>query len=301
MARYTADGVVHPVPPFDFGRSLAFLDAFAPARGEQVLGERALTKAVAVGGGAVAFRLRSTGGVDRPALAYTLFSDRPIDPARRRAAVDRLTFFLSLSDDLGPFYAIARDDPDFAPVLGRLHGYHQVKLLTPFENACWAVLTQRTPMVVAGAAKQALVRAYGHCLEVDGEAHSAFPEAAALATVLEDELAAEVRNARKGRYLAAVARAFAQVEEAWLRTAPYDAVEAWLRAIDGLGPWSAGFVLLRGLGRMERAPLTDRGLADAAARVYGDAPPMTAQRLGRLAERYGPWQGYWAHYLRAAA
>ncbi|GAA1886660.1 hypothetical protein [Actinomadura bangladeshensis] len=28
---------------------------------------------------------------------------------------------------------------------------------------------------------------------------------------------------------------------------------------------------------------------------------LTEARLRERAERYGPWQGYWAHYLRAGA
>ncbi len=60
--------------------------------------------------------------------------------------MDRLGFYLSLQDDLRPFYAIADADPDFAPVARGLYGFQQVKFLTPFEHLCWAILTQRTPM-----------------------------------------------------------------------------------------------------------------------------------------------------------
>ena len=43
-----------------------------------------------------------------------------------------------------------------------------------------------------------------------------------------------------------VHEAFSVADEPWLRSAPYDQAAAWLRAIDGIGPWSAAFVLLRG-------------------------------------------------------
>ena len=83
----------------------------------------------------------------------------------------------------------------------------------------------------------------------------------------------------------------------WLRGGPYDDVERWLRGIRGIGAWSASFVLVRGLGRMERiAP--DDALRRSLARVYGY--PFSDAEFARTAEQYGDMQGYWAHYLRIA-
>ena len=61
------------------------------------------------------------------------------------------------------------------------------------------------------------------------------------------------------------------------------------------------FVLVRGLGRMERLPIGEHRHAEAVSRVYGGGRPMTEEETRRIAEGYGPWQGYWAHYLRAAS
>ena len=67
------------------------------------------------------FQIASEGDVETPRLTYTLRPDRP-----------------------------------FAPVVRKLYGYHQVKFLTPFENACWAILTQRNPVPAAKEIKRAL-------------------------------------------------------------------------------------------------------------------------------------------------
>ncbi|GAA1804521.1 hypothetical protein [Actinomadura chokoriensis] len=83
-----------------------------------------------------------------------------------------------------------------------------------------------------------------------------------------------------------------------LRTGPYDEVKGFLLGLPGVGPWSTNFVLIRGLGRMDEAPV-EKALLRAASRAYGRA--LTEARVRELAERYGPWQGYWAHYLRAGA
>jgi DNA-3-methyladenine glycosylase II len=299
MTLHAVTGTLTPTPPFDFDKSLDFLGFFAPMEGEQVLAARALAKAVVVHGQIVVFEIAVSGSVEQPHLDYTLHSDQPISDITRAAAEDRIAFFLSLHDDLRPFYAIGLDDPPFAPVIARLYGYHQVKFLTPFENACWAVLTQRNPIPIAKQLKQALAARFGASLMIGEQRYAAFPEPARLAAADPAELLELVSNARRVEYLQAVSAAFAGIGETWLRTAPYAEVEAWLRAIKGLGAWSTTFVLLRGLGRMEQLPVGEARLGQAAAQVYGRALPDT--ELAALGERYGVYRGYWAHYLRVGA
>lgn len=295
MTLHTTQGALIPTPPFDFDKSLDFLGFFAPMEGEQVLAARALAKAVMIYGQIVVFDAAASGSVEQPRLDYTLHSDQPISDATRATAEDRIAFFLSLHDDLRPFYAVGLDDPPFAPVIQRLYGYHQVKFLTPFENACWAVLTQRTPIPIAKQLKQALVERFGASLQMGDQRYWAFPEPAHLATAVPNELLELVGNRRRAEYLQAVSAAFACTDEAWLRAAPYAEVEVWLRAIKGLGAWSTTFVLLRGLGRMEQLPVGEARLGQAA-QVYGRA--LSDGELAAITERYGAYRGYWAHYLR---
>src|SRR5205814_8636298 len=139
-----------------------------------------------------------------PQLEYTLFSTQPITEETQNAVVERMTFFLSLKDDLQPFYRIGQEDADFSPIIELLYGYHQVKFLTPFENACWAVLTQRTPMPIAKKLKQALVERFGARLTIDDQRYSAFPEPARLAAAAPAELLDLVGNSRRAEYLHAV-------------------------------------------------------------------------------------------------
>ncbi len=297
---HTATGTLSPRAPFDFAKTLAFMRQFSPMDGEQTIAGGALTKAQMVGGRAVACRLRATGSIEQPELAYMLYATRALDGSEREAALDRVRFFLSLGDDLAPFYATARVDPAFAPVMERFYGLHQPKFLTPFEIACWAVLAQRTPMPVARRLKDRLTERYGASVDVDGVTYRAFPDVAQLAAATSAELAEVLHHERKADYLAAVVRFFAETEEGWLRSAPYDAVAARLRGVRGIGEWSATFILVRGLGRMERVPVAEPALAQAAARLYNEGQPLTPDALRRMLDRYGATQGYWAFYTRIA-
>jgi DNA-3-methyladenine glycosylase II len=110
-----------------------------------------------------------------------------------------------------------------------------------------------------------------------------------------DAATSEAAVRRVADYLA-VARAFCDVDEYFLASAPVDEVERWLLGIDGIGAWSSAFVLFRGIGRMERMRVTEPFLR-AARPVYG--PDATDDEIRAIAARYGPWAGYWGLYLRA--
>ena len=262
--------VLHPVPPFDFSLSLRFLEGFTPAQGAHAVADGAITKSLRIDGITVAFRVAasSVSDLDAPMLDLEIVSGEALDTETRGAIARRVGDFLSIEDDLTPFIILARGDPAFAPIEQRLHGLHQVRFLTPFENLCWAVLSQRTSERSARRAKDAFVERFGSGLTVEGRWHAAFPQVDDLHDVTATDLEPILHNRRKARFLADVIEAWRKVDEEWLRTAPLAEVEAWLRSIDGVGPWSASFVLFRGLGRLSSPQLGPRFMAAIRA-TYG--------------------------------
>jgi DNA-3-methyladenine glycosylase II len=295
----TTTGALTPRAPYDFIKTLAFIGDFTPTGGEQTLAADAVTKAITQNGQAVAFELRSAGTIAEPRVSYTLFSEHPLSEADQRAVGERIRFFLSMDDDLQPFYTIARADTHFAPIIKRFYGLHQPKFLTPFEIACWSILTQRQPIAIAHRVKMALVRRWGTSITLpDGTEYWAFPEPAQLATITADELAQVVRNERKVAYLLAVIKFFNAVDEQFLRNGDYEEVSASIKGIKGIGDWSSHFILVRGLGRMERVSATDKELSKAAASIYNQGRTLPPAEIQRIIDRYGSTQGYWAFYAR---
>jgi len=286
-----------PMPPFDFAHTLRFIGAFAPGEGEQQTTGDTLTRALRVNGQTVVCHVTGSGTPDAPAIACDLTAAAPLTAETVAAVRDRVGFWLSLNDDLRLLYEAAQTDAAFLPIIRQWYGYHQVKFLTPFENACWAVLATRAPLAASRAMKDRLVARYGDALTVADATHAAFPAPADLASATPADLVEILHNARKADYLYAVIQAWQGVDETWLRTGPYDDVERWLRGIRGIGAWSASFVLVRGLGRMERIAPED-ALRRSLARVYGYT--FSDAEFAAKAEQYGDMQGYWAHYLRIA-
>lgn len=286
-----ASGTLYPRAPFDFAKSLRFLEGFTPLKGEQSLHSGTIGKAVQIEGRTVMFQLRSAGTVEKPELHYSLYAVETPEEKITARVVDRMQFFLGMEEDLSPFYRLAEKDPAFLPVMKSLYGYHQVKFLTPFENACWAILTQRVPMQEAKRTKSQLREQLGSSIEIDGCVYSAFPEPFDLLSAGADKLNALVRNERKTAYLLAASHAFLNVQEEFLRHGDYQQVKSFLREIKGIGEWSAAFILIRGLGRMEEVPGEKMLEKIVAARYQGLS-------VEEAAKPYESWRGYWAHYLR---
>jgi DNA-3-methyladenine glycosylase II len=276
-------------PPFAFEHSLSFFCSFPPTAGEQSVGPRSLTKAYADGGRAV---LTTIEEADR-GLAVTTSSETPLDDDAHARIRDRVRFQLSLDDDLALFDARARADRPFAPIARRWRGHHHVKFASPFEITVWAILAARN-MRMGRPVKDRIVKALGPSIEMDRVTHRAFPEPHVLADAR--VVRPLVRTDAEAHAIAAAARTFAEidVDETLLRTS-YDEAEQFLRSLPRIGPWSAAFILFRGLGRMERLAERSGPILAAARRVYG---PRPERELRAIAESYGAWMGYWALYLR---
>ena len=298
MAELQRRGTVRPVAPFDFDQVLDFIVTFPPMHGEQVVSEKTLTRAAWASAQPVAFKLFAGGGVEDPKLHYEFSANEPLSETDVAALRRRIEVYLSLNDDLRRFYALIDADPPFGRVRRELYGYHQVKFLTPFENTCWTILSQRNSLTIAQLMKRKLVREFSASVELEGRQYWPFPGAKVVGQAGVGDLTRLLRNSRRAQYIGGAAAAFSEVDEHFLHEGPYDEVFRWLCDIPGVGAWSAAFIMIRSLGRMERIPYGDRSLMRLAGHIYGDGQPLAADEVQRLADHYGDLQGYWAHYLR---
>lgn len=279
--------------PFDFGKSLSFLCSFPPTRGEQQVERDRFRKAFAHDGDTIVATV--SAGDEPSSLACTLSSERALSADSRARAVERVAFQLGLDDDLAGFYAVARNDGAFAPLVDRLFGQRHVKFSpSPFEAVAWSILAQRRPIRQARSAKDSIVEHFGGAIDLDGERLRAFPETAAILDAGVAGLVAVRVDRERAHAIVEAARAFRDVDRRFLVEGEFAEVERWLRAIPRIGEWSAAFVLFRALGRMAR--LVDTGpIAKAARTLYGVADDRSALARG---EAYGHFRGYWAYYLR---
>ncbi len=290
---HSVTGPLDAVKPYDFRRSLDFLEGFGPMSGEQAVEGGSVTKAIMVEGQTIAVRLKK--GKDVEEAAYELLSSEPIPSEVADSAAERISFFLSLKDDVGPFYSVAKEkDPKFYPVVERAWGLHQVKFPSFLEIACWALINQRMQRPIALRIKRSLTEKYGDSIEIDGKVHWAFPDRSRLERASAKALLEATRNQRIAQRLVSLISMLDDLDEEFLTSAPFDKAKERLEKVRGIGEWSSQFILFRGLGRMGKLqPINLRPLVETIKSVYGPEG-RTPEQVNKL---YGSWAGYWSLYL----
>ncbi|GGM56862.1 DNA-3-methyladenine glycosylase family protein [Dactylosporangium sucinum] len=231
-----------------------------------------------------------------PGVAVTVYGDEPLTPSETTAVATAVANWLSLDDDRDEFLAIARTDPAMARLLPVAEGLHQVCFPTLAEAAAYFTLTHRSTAWHAATRKRRLVDEHGPWGIVEGRAYSAFPTAAVVTTLTPRQLLAHTGSQFRADRLLTVLSGIAELDEAALRTAPYDEARDALLAVRGIGTFTAHALLLRALGRPDAVPLERTQFTKTALALYGEPTPDPTD----LRRRYGPWIGWWAYTARTA-
>ena len=184
--------------------------------------------------------------------------------------------------------------PDLAR--GR-EGLRVLLTLDPFEALVWAILGQQVNLAFAYALRRDLVHLAGVPAPGGLIAH---PDPAQIAALRMTDLLPLRFSRRKAEYLlhAATEAASGRLDlEA--QTASADS-ERRLRSLRGCGPWTAQYVLMRGLGFPDAVPVGDAGLTLALQRWFGlEVRPDGPETL-RLMAPFAPHRSLATFHLWAS-
>lgn len=200
--------------------------------------------------------------------------------------------------DLRPFYCLAAEHPILGPISRELYGLKPQRPSTLFEMAVIAITEQQISMAAAHSIRQRVIERYGDA--VDGL--WAFPTPERLARASLGEFVACGLSRRKAEYLSRLAGAVAagDLDLEGLRDQPDDVVRETIMGLRGFGPWSAEYILVRGLGRPDSLPADDLGVRTVVGRHLGDGARMTADEVRHALAPLAPYRGLAAFYLLAA-
>ena len=214
-----------------------------------------------------------------PGIARIL-ADRPLDEIEAASARRIAERMLGLFGDPAALETLpaARE-----LVAGRI-GLRLPLTAAPFEALCWAIIGQQINLTFAAALRREMVALAGTPLERGLILH---PDAAAVAALDPAALTDRRFSRSKARYLigAAMAVAEGRLDLDALAGLPSAEAEAALTALSGIGPWTARYLLLRGLGHGDVAPIGDSGLATGLQRLLAlpDRPTAPEQEAAMLA------------------
>jgi AraC family transcriptional regulator, regulatory protein of adaptative response / DNA-3-methyladenine glycosylase II len=220
-----------------------------------------------------------------------------------RAAVARM---FDLDADLNHFAETVRRDPILDGIVGPAPGrLRLLQLLDPFEGLARAILGQQVSVAAARTMADRLVRlvAIPAARLPSGDVipltrpRFAFPRPEAIADLGPARLRTIGLTRAKAAALhaAGVAVASGQLDFGVLRRAAPEDADLALRALPGVGGWTAAYVRLRALGDRDAFPATDLGVIRALQNL---GVPRT--RMLAAAERWRPWRGYATLHLWAS-
>ncbi len=207
-------------------------------------------------------------------------------------AVQRLRRLLDLDADPVAIDQSLAEHDGLRELISRMPGRRASASVDPVQTAIRAVIGQQVSLAGARTVTGRLVAALGEPLEaalVDGTQLShAFPSVQRLAEAPDDLFAMPTARRDTVRRLAAAVLAEDVVLDVG---AEYGEARATLLALKGIGPWTADYVLMRGLGHPDIFLGTDLVAVNAleAAGVSVDD-----------AERWSPWRSYALHHLWAS-
>ena len=278
--------------PYDWPAMLAFLSARA-IPGVEAVREGRYARSLRVGAARGVVMIEpGEGDYLKATLRFPKVEAWPAVIARVRRVFD-------LAADPAVIQAHLSEDPDLAPLVAARPGLRAPGAWDGFELAVRAVLGQQITVQAARMLAGKITAAHGAPLEDEaanalGLTHF-FPEPAALAQADVETLA--MPRAR-GRALVGLAAAAAADPELFGMRRSLDEAVAALRALPGIGEWTAQYIAMRALREPDAFPSADIGLMRALEGPDGVRP--TAAELLARAERWRPWRAYAASHLWAA-
>jgi AraC family transcriptional regulator of adaptative response / DNA-3-methyladenine glycosylase II len=285
-------------PPYDWPAILAFLRTRAIDGVERVDGERYL-RSVAHDGEVGSVEIVHVPERDSLAATIRFPSVRALP-----AIIARVRRVFDLDADVASIAAHLARDRRLAPLVARRPGLRVPGGWDGFELAVRAVLGQQVTVAAARQLAGRLVALCGTALpgatdlaarDPACEVSRVFPGPAALAAA--DLSALGMPGARRATLIALAEAAVAE-PRLFEPLATIEDTVARLRAIRGIGEWTAHYIALRAAREPDAFPASDIGLLRGAADRHGVRP--SAAELTARAERWRPWRAYAAQHLWAA-
>lgn len=248
----------------------------------------------------VVVRSSQGGSAEKTELLVTL-SGAGVGRASVPVAKVALRRLLGLNVDLNPFYRLAEGDAILLPLARRFRGLKPPRFPDAFEALANAIACQQVSLTLGILLLNRLTQAYGRACrnpavgagESTQTLASAFPAPEDLAGVAPEALRSLGFSHQKARALVELASVIASGKLDLEALAELDNAEAIARLcrLRGVGQWSAEYVLLRGLGRLDVFPGDDVGARNNLQLWLGLGEKLDYHRVQQVVARWQPYSG----------
>ena len=245
--------------------------------------------------------VREAGTVDQPDLRLDVLGGS-VDESLACEVDATLRWMLGLDAPPAPADRLVDIDPRLAPTLDRMRGFRPPCFPDLFATCLGVLPFQQLSLDAGIAILGRLTKRFGSRLKLDGRDwfDLSTPEAVRAATP--DELLATGLSRAKVSALHGLAEAAlaGELDRDRFQRLPTDEAQRELQRLPGIGPWSAGLIMLRGLRRMDVFPAGDSGAARSLTRLLDLPAKLTPAEADRIAAEFGELRGY-LYYLCLAS
>jgi len=291
-----ASFAIRAVPPYHLEATVRVLQRRPSNRIDRWDAGRYL-RVLSTGQGLRLIAVENRGAIEAPDLHCLVFGGPVSSSTEERigAAVQRL---VGPTVDLAPFYAMAERDPRIQAATAALRGLKPPRFATIFETLANVIPFQQVSIAAGVAVVTRLVERWGRRLDLGPSTYVAFPQPDQVAMAEVEDLQGMGLSRAKARtlHLLAVQVRSGELSEEQLEAIPSTEAMTALTALPGIGPWSAGLILLRGLRRMEVFPEGDVGSAKNLGRLLGLEGPTRVDAIRPVVAGMGDQKGYLYFY-----
>lgn len=282
-----------PIPPFRLDLTVAALRRL-PVNEMDRWDGRSYRRVFVLAGDAVEAEVFQTGSVQDPELTVRT-PGRALERDAHRGLVEILERILGTNTDLRPFLQATECDPRLAALVGRFPGFKPPRLPSVFETMVNGVACQQVSLAAGIHLLNRLCRAYG---PGGGDSH-AFPRVSDLADATAGQLHSLGFSRRKAETILGIAGTVANGHLELEALASLDDAAALDRLVllKGIGRWTAQYILLRGLGRLDMFPADDVGGQNKMQRWLGLGNRPTYDEMRRILAPWRPYRGLIYFYL----
>jgi DNA-3-methyladenine glycosylase II len=250
-------------------------------------------RVIAIRGRAAEVSVCERGFREAPRLEVNVIGERVNSKAKAEVKT-LLTHMLGLQVDLNSFYQMASRAPKLRELVERYRGLKPVRFPTVFETLANAFACQQFTIAAGLQLLNRLARKGSVTLETKAGVVFGFPEPS-------DLLRLSPRTFRKLGFSRQKTNAFRELSRNLvaqhldldsLRNRENEDAISFLLGLRGVGRWTAEYVLLRGLGRLDVFPGDDVGAQNRLARWLHRSGPMNYTSVRRALAHWQPYAGF---------
>ncbi len=244
---------------------------------------------VVIHGDPVLIQIKQIAPAQSPKLEVTLKGCKQNECT---AAIQIIERTLGLKRDMADFYRQVTTDEKLGSFFKSCEGLKPPRFPSLYEAIVNGICCQQLSLTVGIILLSRLSQKYGH--GVKDEVQKAFPEPDSMARSSIQELRQLGLSRQKSRAIIALSEQFLTKPVGFedLEKLDDESVVTRLMGYLGVGRWTAEYVLLRGLGRLDSFPGDDIGARNNLKQRLGITSPLSYHEVKSIVSRWHPFEGF---------